>query len=171
MNLREIWVVIPLSRRRDWLGRIDAELVMSCIDDFQDFCRGRSINLPNNSNTVFQLCSKEDDPNEYTCEYYIADHNTRSVFWLDVFEASWVPTWSMVKGVTNAGHVGKWFCCTGMFTALKTPSRARHYFTVLVSLPLISKFFSTQCQCCGWTTWYPCAFHLRYVVSDGLFTH
>ncbi|KIK68525.1 hypothetical protein GYMLUDRAFT_35963 [Collybiopsis luxurians FD-317 M1] len=99
------------------IDNLAKERIMSCINDFEDFCRGQSIRLPDNSNTVFHLRQSDEDPAAYICDYYIANHETRSIFWLDTFESSWLPYWSMVKGVTSLTHVGHlinsqyWYHC------------------------------------------------------------
>ncbi|KAE9407933.1 hypothetical protein BT96DRAFT_55301 [Gymnopus androsaceus JB14] len=77
--------------------------VLSCINDFEDFIRARSIQLSERANVVFSI--NDDDPAKYICDYYVADHTTRSVFWLDTFNASWLPYWSETKGVSSLAHI------------------------------------------------------------------
>ncbi|KAL0573613.1 hypothetical protein V5O48_008343 [Marasmius crinis-equi] len=64
------------------------------------------------------------------CRYYIADHSTRSVFWLDPFEAHTLSVWEEVRGVERLTHIRHaleaqyWYHC-GLFPdsfKLKTES-------------------------------------------------
>ncbi|KAJ3788474.1 hypothetical protein GGU10DRAFT_306920 [Lentinula aff. detonsa] len=79
--------------------------IVACINDFDDFIRSRSIQLSSRTNTVFNLHTDPYDPDKYTCQYYIADHATRSVFWLDAVDAESFPVWGEVKGVTSPTHI------------------------------------------------------------------
>ncbi|KAJ3829533.1 hypothetical protein F5880DRAFT_1521865 [Lentinula raphanica] len=80
--------------------------IMDCINDFDDFTRSRSIQLtPLRTNIVLSLRSDPDDPNNYACNYYIANHDTRTIFWLDSVDAKTFPVWWEVKGVTSPTHI------------------------------------------------------------------
>ncbi|KAJ3792435.1 hypothetical protein GGU11DRAFT_802949 [Lentinula aff. detonsa] len=79
--------------------------IVACINDFDGFIRSRSIQLSSRTNTVFNLYTDPHDPDEYTCGYYIADHATRSIFWLDDVDAESFPVWGEVKGVTSPTHI------------------------------------------------------------------
>jgi len=89
--------------------------VMSCIHDFEDFIRSQSIQLSSDVNIVFDIQRNDED---LYCGYYIVDHCTRSVFWLDTFEAQWFPVWFEVEGVTSLAHIQHeiisqyWFHCS-----------------------------------------------------------
>ncbi|KAF9262575.1 hypothetical protein L218DRAFT_903499 [Marasmius fiardii PR-910] len=86
------------------------------IKEFDDYTRERHITLTMNMNIVFDMFY---DPAEETCpcRYYIADHATRSVFWLDRFDADQLEVWGEVKGVTELAHIGHaiesqyWYHC------------------------------------------------------------
>lgn len=82
---------------------------MVCISDFDDFIRSRGIQLSSRANTVLNLRIDEGKTDKYTCEYYIANHATRSVFWLDTVDADSFSVWWEVKGVTSSTHIGKIF--------------------------------------------------------------
>jgi len=51
---------------------------------------------------------KENEPlSHYICNYYLVKHGTRTVFWLDDFDASELPIWSEVSGVKSPAQVRK----------------------------------------------------------------
>ncbi|KAJ3766079.1 hypothetical protein FB446DRAFT_827738 [Lentinula raphanica] len=90
----------------DLMDDLTRTRIMDCINDFDDFTRSRSIPLtPPRINTVLSLRIDPDDPDNYTCEYYIANHDTRTVFWLDSVDAKTFPVWWQVKGVTSPTHI------------------------------------------------------------------
>lgn len=37
--------------------------------------------------------------------YYFADHATRTVFYIDIFPANFLPIWSQVRGATSPSHI------------------------------------------------------------------
>ncbi|KAJ7439702.1 hypothetical protein B0H11DRAFT_2354990 [Mycena galericulata] len=46
-----------------------------------------------------------EDPSEtIKCGYYLVDHSTRSIFWMDVFDISQLSSWKRVPGMTSASH-------------------------------------------------------------------
>ncbi|KAJ3853643.1 hypothetical protein EV368DRAFT_13979, partial [Lentinula lateritia] len=89
----------------DIMDDLTKDRIMACINDFDDFICSRSIHLSSQANTVFDIRIDPDDPERYTCGYYIADHTTRTVFWLDTVEADTFPVWWEVKGVTSPTHI------------------------------------------------------------------
>ena len=56
---------------------------------------------------VFELKPSESGQEEFDCNYYLIKHETRTVFWLDKFDASGLSIWSEVSGVKSATHVRK----------------------------------------------------------------
>ncbi|KAF9257926.1 hypothetical protein L218DRAFT_1005630 [Marasmius fiardii PR-910] len=86
------------------------------IKEFDDYTRERHITLTMNMNVVFDMFY---DPAEETClcRYYIVDHDTRSVMWLDRFDTEQLDVWGSVKGVTELTHIGHaiesqyWYHC------------------------------------------------------------
>ncbi|KAI3610766.1 hypothetical protein WG66_006930 [Moniliophthora roreri] len=80
------------------------EHVNKFINQFEEYIRTRSIHLSSQINVVFELYIDDD---EILCQYYLADHATRTVFWLDKFtlDADTLPTWAEVKGVTEMSHI------------------------------------------------------------------
>uniref|UniRef100_A0A0W0GDU7 WW domain-containing protein n=1 Tax=Moniliophthora roreri TaxID=221103 RepID=A0A0W0GDU7_MONRR len=92
------------------------EHVNKFINQFEEYIRTRSIHLSSQINVVFELYIDDD---EILCQYYLADHATRTVFWLDKFtlDADTLPTWAEVKGVTEMSHIRHaieaqyWFHC------------------------------------------------------------
>jgi len=55
-------------------------------------------------NVVLDLFYEEED-DSCPCRYYIADHSTRTIFWLDKFELKEMQVWAEVKGVTELTHI------------------------------------------------------------------
>ncbi|KAK7026858.1 hypothetical protein VNI00_015400 [Paramarasmius palmivorus] len=78
--------------------------VTNLISQCDQYLRSRNIRLSSHVNIVFDICGELD---EMWCQYYLADHATRTVFWLDKFELSEenFHLWSEVKGVTEMSHV------------------------------------------------------------------
>lgn len=116
---------------------------MACMNDFDDFILSRGIQLSLWANAVFDIRIDQDDPERYTCGYYIADHTTRTVFWLDTVEADSFPVWWEVKGVTSPTHIGKTFTPSSMFDLIHF-CRTRCRLTILVSLSSISTLLQSQ---------------------------
>jgi len=63
----------------------------------------------NDVHIVFELKPREEDVgnSQLECRYYLVQHKTRTVFWLDNFDASCLPMWSEVSGVKSPTHVRK----------------------------------------------------------------
>ncbi|KAJ4488647.1 hypothetical protein C8R41DRAFT_836431 [Lentinula lateritia] len=89
----------------DVMDNLTKDRIMACMNDFDDFILSRGIQLSLRANAVFDIRIDQDDPERYTCGYYIADHTTRTVFWLDTVEADSFPVWWEVKGVTSPTHI------------------------------------------------------------------
>lgn len=56
----------------------------------------------------------EDTSTRYDCKYYLVKHSTRTVFWLDDYDASEFPLWGEVLGVVSHSQVRKsapFSCC------------------------------------------------------------
>ncbi|GAV99516.1 hypothetical protein LENED_000976 [Lentinula edodes] len=87
------------------MDSLTKDRIMVCISDFDDFIRSRGIQLSSRANTVLNLRIDEGKTDKYTCEYYIANHATRSVFWLDTVDADSFSVWWEVKGVTSSTHI------------------------------------------------------------------
>ncbi|KAJ3901872.1 hypothetical protein F5879DRAFT_806447, partial [Lentinula edodes] len=87
------------------MDSLTKDRIMVCISDFDDFIRSRGIQLSSRANTVLNLRIDEGRTDKYTCEYYIANHATRSVFWLDTVDADSFSVWWEVKGVTSSTHI------------------------------------------------------------------
>ncbi len=78
---------------------------MKYLDYIYEFIRANDIIIPANADLVFELV-RDPDSGEQCCAYYFANHDTRSVFWLDDFDMNYLITWDEVKGVTEPSHVG-----------------------------------------------------------------
>ncbi|KAL0064131.1 hypothetical protein AAF712_008991 [Marasmius tenuissimus] len=74
------------------------------INEFDEYTRKRNITLPHTMNLTLDMFYEEED-DSCPCRYYIADHTSRVVFWLDKFNADEMDVWSEVKGVTEATHI------------------------------------------------------------------
>ncbi|KAG7091400.1 hypothetical protein E1B28_010437 [Marasmius oreades] len=74
------------------------------INEFDKYTRIRNIVLTPNMNVVFDMFYDSED-GTCPCRYYIVDHTTRSVFWLDKFDADQLQVWEEVKGVTELTHI------------------------------------------------------------------
>ncbi|KAK1231013.1 hypothetical protein PQX77_005874 [Marasmius sp. AFHP31] len=73
------------------------------INEFEEYTQKQNIKLSNNMNLTLDMFYEDDD--SCPCRYYIADHSTRTVFWLDKFNADEMDVWSEVKGVTELTHI------------------------------------------------------------------
>ncbi|KAL0061131.1 hypothetical protein AAF712_012051 [Marasmius tenuissimus] len=74
------------------------------INELEEYTRKRHITLSNNMNVTLDMFYEEEE-DSCPCRYYIADHSTRTVFWLDKFNADEMEVWSEVKGVTEMTHI------------------------------------------------------------------
>ncbi|KAJ8095928.1 hypothetical protein PM082_015149 [Marasmius tenuissimus] len=74
------------------------------INEFDEYTRTRDIALPNTMNLTLDMFYEEED-DSCPCRYYIADHASRAVFWLDKFDAEQMDVWSEVTGVTEMTHI------------------------------------------------------------------
>ncbi|KAL0574220.1 hypothetical protein V5O48_007740, partial [Marasmius crinis-equi] len=77
---------------------------MRLINEMDTYTRKRHITLSNNVDIVLDLFYEAEDDSCW-CQYYIADHTTRSVFWLDSYDADNMYVWLEVKGVTELSHI------------------------------------------------------------------
>ncbi|KAL0573609.1 hypothetical protein V5O48_008339 [Marasmius crinis-equi] len=77
---------------------------MRLINEMDAYTRKRYITLSNNVDIVLDLFYEAVD-DICLCQYYIADHATRSIFWLDNYEMDQMIVWSEVKGVTELSHI------------------------------------------------------------------
>ncbi|SJK98144.1 uncharacterized protein ARMOST_01404 [Armillaria ostoyae] len=89
----------------DLCDRGKLQHIMKYLDYISDFIRANDIIIPANSDLVFELI-RDPDSGEQCCAYYFANHDTRSVFWLDDFDMNYLSTRDDVKGVTEPSHVG-----------------------------------------------------------------
>ncbi|KAF5371591.1 hypothetical protein D9758_003516 [Tetrapyrgos nigripes] len=83
---------------------------MTLIQQFTDYCNEYQVQLSSSTNIVFDLFDqyikgKTPENDYFKCRYYLVDHENRSVFWLDEFEATEFETWQSVKGVTELSHL------------------------------------------------------------------
>ncbi|KAI3600410.1 hypothetical protein WG66_001700 [Moniliophthora roreri] len=69
---------------------------------FDEYIRTRDITLSTQIDVVFDPWISED---EVLCQYYLADHATRSIFWLDKFTLNddTLPVW--FAGITEISHI------------------------------------------------------------------
>ncbi|KAK1231015.1 hypothetical protein PQX77_005876 [Marasmius sp. AFHP31] len=74
------------------------------INEFDEYTRRRNISLSYRMNVTLDMFYEEVD-DSCPCRYYIADHSTKTVFWLDKFDADQMEVWSEVKGVTEVTHI------------------------------------------------------------------
>ncbi|KAK7026847.1 hypothetical protein VNI00_015389 [Paramarasmius palmivorus] len=84
--------------------------ITNLIGQFDQYLHAHNIRLSSHVNVVFEISG---DSDEMWCQYYLADHATRSVFWLDKFVLSKVSSylWSEVPGVTKPSHVREFRVC------------------------------------------------------------
>ncbi|KAJ8095935.1 hypothetical protein PM082_015156 [Marasmius tenuissimus] len=78
------------------------------INEFDDYTRKQSITLTKHMNVTLDMFYEEAEPDgvdKCPCRYYIADHASRTVFWLDKFNADEMFVWSEVKGVRELTHI------------------------------------------------------------------
>jgi hypothetical protein len=83
----------------------DAEVlatIADCICHLDDVARRKQAVLPSDVDLVLDLTFGEDG--EKMCGYYFADHQNRSLFWLEEFDASTLL--AEVKGVASLAHIG-----------------------------------------------------------------
>lgn len=69
--------------------------------------------LDDDVDIVFELIPRGNNKSrnslsKYTCNYYLVKHSTRTVFWLDRFDASKFAIWHEVPDVTSPSHVRKY---------------------------------------------------------------
>lgn len=100
-------------------GRIRLELE-TYATALYDYLRAVNRTLDEDVHIVFELMPWPEDElaedgslSHYICNYYLVKHDTRTVFWLDDFDASEIPVWNEVMGVEEPAHVRKW--CSGIF--------------------------------------------------------
>ncbi|KAK1225364.1 hypothetical protein PQX77_011697 [Marasmius sp. AFHP31] len=74
------------------------------IAEFDGYIKEQDVTLPGNINIAFDLSYQAED-DSCRCQYYIADHSTRTVFWLDEYDADKMQVWSEVTGVTKLTHI------------------------------------------------------------------
>lgn len=85
-------------------------------EHLNDFLRTVDRKLDDDVHIVFDLQAQEDPQVEdgkarqrYDCNYYLVKHTTRTVFWLDDYDAREFPMWDEVLGVESASQVRKSF--------------------------------------------------------------
>ncbi|KAL0061145.1 hypothetical protein AAF712_012065 [Marasmius tenuissimus] len=76
--------------------------VKRLIAEFDEYIEKQNVTLPGDIDIAFDLQRKGDT---CRCQYYIADHSTRTVFWLDEYRADKMQVWSEVTGVTKLTHI------------------------------------------------------------------
>ncbi|KAJ7500743.1 hypothetical protein B0H11DRAFT_2225139 [Mycena galericulata] len=70
--------------------------IIGCLED------KKSVGPADDIDIVLDLI--EDRSETIKCGYYLVDHSTRSIFWMDVFEISQLSSWKRVPGITSASH-------------------------------------------------------------------
>ncbi|KAF7428141.1 hypothetical protein PC9H_007361 [Pleurotus ostreatus] len=120
------------------------------ITSFESFVSDNRIHLDPSSELVFAL--SESGKSAGRCGYYLVDHQNRTVFWLDEFNAAYLPDWRDVPGVMADAHIRgpdpiiAWFVanlvCQDMNSRLCTGERASgilvsilHVFIVTIPTP------------------------------------
>ncbi|KAJ8696207.1 hypothetical protein PTI98_006093 [Pleurotus ostreatus] len=73
------------------------------ITSFESFVSDNRIHLDPSSELVFAL--SESGKSAGRCGYYLVDHQNRTVFWLDEFNAAYLPDWRDVPGVMADAHI------------------------------------------------------------------
>ena len=82
------------------------QAVKTFLEQLDEFIATRNIQIPENVDLVFDLIRSQEDGKTY-CAYYYADHDNKSVFWLDGYDATNFYIWSEVRGVKSASQVGE----------------------------------------------------------------
>jgi hypothetical protein len=54
---------------------------------------------------VLDLCD-EQSAKAIKCGYYLVDHSRRSVFWMEDFKMSQIPSWKRIPGIDSTSHIG-----------------------------------------------------------------
>jgi hypothetical protein len=88
--------------------------INSDIDTIDDFLRACNIQRSLDVDIVLELAPQEDGTID--TYYYLADHAKRCIFFLDEFDATYLPIWQEVKGVTSLSHVGRHLVTNDFFT-------------------------------------------------------
>ncbi|KDQ27611.1 hypothetical protein PLEOSDRAFT_158511 [Pleurotus ostreatus PC15] len=105
------------------------------ITSFESFVSDNRIHLDPSSELVFAL--SESGKSAGRCGYYLVDHQNRTVFWLDEFNAAYLPDWRDVPGVMADAHIRRpdpniaWLVanlvCQDTNSRLCTGERVRHF--------------------------------------------
>lgn len=72
---------------------------------FERFIREEGITLPPNVNLAMHLYYKEDDPSIIENTYYYADHDSRTIFFLDTYDPSSLYSWFEIAGCRTEAHL------------------------------------------------------------------
>jgi len=76
--------------------------IVDCICQLDEIVQAKNILQWSNVDLVLDLTS--DENGEKMCGYYFADHQNRTLFWLEAFDAS--SLLEEVRGVTSLAHIG-----------------------------------------------------------------
>jgi hypothetical protein len=100
------------------------------IKQIEDFVYNQHVTLPNNTELVLELVPQDGD-SPWMCGYYFIDHESRSLFWPEEFEADYLL--QEVKGVTQAYQISEYLCSLTLYLADTASSRACDGSRILVS--------------------------------------
>ncbi|KAJ3825329.1 hypothetical protein F5880DRAFT_1730331 [Lentinula raphanica] len=106
------------------------DCIMTCIDDFDRITRSCNIQISSKVNAVFNLHQDPSNPRSYLCDYYIADHDTCIIFWLQRVEAGKViQYWKSVGGSIYPAHIKHAIVSLYWVHCILYPSSCSGYFT------------------------------------------
>ncbi|KAF9467789.1 hypothetical protein BDZ94DRAFT_1247715 [Collybia nuda] len=87
----------------DMYDNASRSTIHSNLNDIDDFLRAHNIQRSSGDDLVLEL-TKQDD-GKFATSYYFANHETRTIYFLDEFDASNLPVWPEVQGVTSPTHI------------------------------------------------------------------
>ncbi|KAK0495915.1 hypothetical protein EDD18DRAFT_1353543 [Armillaria luteobubalina] len=100
------------------------ELITKFMVDMEDYIQAKGINIYLNVDLIFELIRDPENGN-ICCAYYFANHDDRSIFWLDDFNSMYFDRCNEVLGVTEQSHIGHeieaqyWYHCQLFPTCLE----------------------------------------------------
>jgi hypothetical protein len=78
--------------------------IIQNVAEIESFVCSQDLQFSENVDLVLDLTFEENG--SYSTGYYYADHQTRSIFFLDEWTAaSMLPVWGEVKGITSRTHL------------------------------------------------------------------
>jgi len=104
--------------------------IMTCLDQIIKFIKYSNIDLSQNE-LVLDL--QQTDGGQFQCGYYLMEDATRSVFWLEKFDAS--PLLAEVSGAEMPSHIStSHFFNRFFFATLMSLNRTRNRVAILVGV-------------------------------------